>query len=139
MNRSLFRKPPSTRLSEPEQLNDPHDRRTSVWPVRFRYHKSLIGTRLVRRPRRNEPLPEAAFGALISADQRNNVSANQRFHFPSLTATGTFPNCDFASIPQKPVVYNTRHSGGPARMQRVFAGSAKENHHLLENLEVAVV
>lgn len=32
-----------------------------------------------------EPLISAAFGALISADQRNDVSGNQRFLLPGKT------------------------------------------------------
>jgi hypothetical protein len=39
----------------------------------------LWGSGSVRLAEEKEPLIHAAFGSQISADQRNNVSANQRF------------------------------------------------------------
>lgn len=46
----------------------------------------------------------------------------------SISSASRIADCDFASIPSNAVVYNTRHSGGLVRVQRVFACSAKKNH-----------
>jgi hypothetical protein len=41
-----------------------------------------VGSGSVRLAEEKEPLIHAAFGPQISADQRNNVSVNQRFLLP---------------------------------------------------------
>lgn len=50
----------------------------------------------------------------------------------------TILNCDFSSIHSNVVVYNTRHSGGLVRLEKVFAGSAKRIT-IIRTTEVAIV